>query len=62
MYLKGQSETPEAQYWRKCVHEQRIELEYILDELEKAKKRFRPMPPLFATMPELLPKIKPKKQ
>jgi hypothetical protein len=58
MYVNGMKDTPQAQYWRKCLHEQKMHLEYTLDELQKAKKDFRPMPTLFADMPDLLPKEK----
>ncbi|XP_051225100.1 uncharacterized protein [Lolium perenne] len=58
MYIKGKYGTLEAQFWRKSVQSQKNDLEYIIDSLEKSKKNFRPMPTVFLTMPELLPKEK----
>jgi hypothetical protein len=50
--------TPGAQYLRKNLHYQMEELEFTIDKLQKSNVEHRPIPTLFLTAPELLPKEK----
>jgi hypothetical protein len=52
--------TPGTQYWRKNLDYQMEELELTIDKLQKTNVEHRPVPTLFLTPPELLPKEKKK--